>query len=82
LELQAAHYRVPVRLDLQLVRDAGATDEASVKGGPALVIHNQQAADVGKLVFVNDVNSISGEAWFHLYVITNGKQSKSASSEG
>jgi len=54
------------------------TDEENWKGGPALVIHNQQATqEWANRLFTNDANSISGEElWqlgFHFYVVTNGK---------
>lgn len=60
--------------------DIYGTDAEDVPGGPALVIHNRQATEEwAKRVFMDDAQSISGELlWqlgFHLYVITNEKQS-------
>jgi hypothetical protein len=56
-----------------------ATDEESVPGGPALVIHNQQATEAWAVrLFQNDANSISGEVlWqlgYRLYVVTDGQK--------
>jgi hypothetical protein len=61
-------------------KEVYATDDEDVKGGPALVIHSKQAtAAWAQRVFANDSASISGELlWqlgFHLYVITNEKES-------